>query len=58
MMFVYQPNEMKNCRKDMAIIKEWNPKVFPKYAFVNFDQREIISLEIIFVKVKIFLHDF
>ena len=42
----------------MAIIKEWNPKVFPKYAFVNFDQREIISLEIIFVKVKIFLHDF
>ena len=32
--------------------------VSPKYVFVDFDEREITSLEIVFGRVKVFLYDF
>ena len=51
-----ESNEM--ITKALKIFKEWNPMVSPKYAFVNFDEREIISLEIVFERVNVFLCDF
>ena len=32
--------------------------VLPKYPFLDFDEREITSLEIVFGRVKVFLCDF
>ena len=51
-----ESNEM--ITKALKIFKEWNPMVSPKYAFVNFDEREITSLEIVFERVNVFLYDF
>ena len=51
-----ESNEM--ITKALKIFKEWNPMVSPKYAFVNFDEREITSLEIVFERVNVFLCDF
>ena len=51
-----ESNEM--ITKALKIFKEWNPMVSPKYAFVNFDEREITSLEIFFERVNVFLCDF
>ena len=44
--------------KALQIIKEWNPDVTPKYAMVDFDSGEILSLETIFPSILIFLCDF
>ena len=44
--------------KALKILKEWSPMVSPKYPFVDFDEREITSLEIVFERVKLFLFDF
>ena len=44
--------------KSLKIFREWNPMVSPKYAFVDFGEREITSLEIVFRRVKAFLCDF
>ena len=39
-------------------ITEWNPDTIPKFAMVDFDNAEIISLERVFPTIKIFLCDF
>ena len=44
--------------KALQFIKEWNPDVSPKYAMVDFDAGEILSLETIFPDIKVFLCDF
>ena len=44
--------------KSLKIFREWNPMVSPKYAFVDFGEREITSLEIVFRRAKAFLCDF
>ena len=44
--------------KALKTFKERNPMVSPKYAFGDFDEREIKSLEIVFERVKVFLCDF
>ena len=40
------------------LFTEWNPTTIPKYAMVDFDSAEIISLERVFPSIKIFLCDF
>ena len=39
-------------------MKKWNPKITPKYAFVDFYEREITALESVYPNVKVFLCDF
>ena len=55
---VLQEESTEMIAKALKIIKEWNPMVSPKYAFVDFDEREITSLEIVFERVKVFLYNF
>ena len=55
---VLQEESTKMITKALKIFKEWNPLVSSKYAFVDFDEREIKLLEIIFERVKVFLCDF
>ena len=44
--------------KALNTIKMWNPEVLPKYAFVDFDEREIVSLESIYPNIEVYLCDF
>ena len=30
----------------LSTVKKWNPKATPKYAFVDFDEKEITALRI------------
>ena len=55
---VLQEESTEMIKKALKIFKEWNPMVSPKYAFVDFDEREITSLEIVFERVKVFLCNF
>ena len=55
---VLQEESTEMITKALKMFKEWIPMVFPKYAFVDFDEREIASLEIVFERVKVFLCDF
>ena len=55
---VLQEESTEMITKTLKIFKEWNPMVYPKYAFVDFDEREITLLEIVFERVKVFLCDF
>ena len=55
---VLQEESTEMIKKALKIFKEWNPMVSPKYAFVDFDEREITSLEIVFERVKVFLYNF
>ena len=55
---VLQEESTEMITKALKIFKGWNPMVSPKYAFVDFDDREITSLEIVFERVKVFLCDF
>ena len=48
---VLQEESTEMITKALKIFKEWNPMVFPKYAFVDFDEREIASLDIVFERV-------
>ena len=36
----------------------WNPEVLPKYAFVDFDERKIVSLESIYPNIEVYLCHF
>ena len=54
---VLQEESTEMITKTLKIFKEWNPMVYPKYAFVDFDEREITLLEIVFERVKVFLCD-
>ena len=55
---VLQEESTEMITKPLKIFREWNPKVSPKYALVDFGEREIKSLEIVFGRVKVFLCDF
>ena len=55
---VLQEESTEMIIKALKIFKEWNPMVSPKYAFVDFDELEITSLEKVFERVKVFLCDF
>ena len=55
---VLQEESTEMITKALKIFNEWSPMVSPKNAFVDFDKREITSLEIVFGRVKVFLCDF
>ena len=55
---VLQEESTEMITKALKICTEWNPMAFPKYAFVDFDEREIASLKIVFERVMMFLCDF
>ena len=55
---VLQEESTEMIVKALEIVKKWNPEVSPKYAFVDFDEREITALEVIFCDIKVFLCDF
>ena len=42
----------------LTVLKSWSPEVIPKYGMVDFDEKEISSLEKVFPKIKVFLCDF
>lgn len=42
----------------LDIVKGWNPEICPKYAMIDFDTGEIISLTSLFDGIKVFLCDF
>ena len=42
----------------LSVAKMWNPGVAPKYAFVDFDERERSSLEIVYPNIQVYLCDF
>ena len=42
----------------LNIVKSWNPDINPKYAMVDFDAAEILSLEKLFEGIRVFLCDF
>ena len=44
--------------KALSVVKIRNPEVAPKYAFVDFDEREILSLEIVCPDIQVYLCDF
>ena len=44
--------------KGLNIFKLWNPETIPKYAMVDFDEKEIKALETLFPNIKVFLCDF
>ena len=56
--FVIQEESTDMILKALNTVKKWNPKVTPKYAFVDFDEREITALESVYPNVKVFLCDF
>ena len=44
--------------KALNIVRSWNPEINPKYAMVDFDAGEILSLEDVFPGILVFLCDF
>ena len=44
-MVVLQEESTEMITRALNAIKMWNPEVLPKYAFVDFDERKIVSLE-------------
>ena len=56
--FVIQEESTDMILKALNTVKKWNPKVTPKYAFVDFDEREITALESVYPNAKVFLCDF
>ena len=44
--------------RPLDTVKMWNPEVLPKCAFADFDEREIVSLESIYLNIEIYLCDF
>ena len=55
---VLQEESTAMITKALDIIKKWNPDVLPKYAFVDFDEREITALEVVYADIQVFLCDF
>ena len=56
--FVIQEESTDMMLKTLNTVKKWNPKVTPKYAFVDFDEMEITALESVYPNVKVFLCNF
>ena len=40
--------------KALLILKSWSPNVNPKYAMVDFDEKEISALENVFSEILVF----
>ena len=55
---VIQEESTEMITKALNKIKFWNPSVSPKYAFVDFDERDITFLETVYPKINVFLCDF
>ena len=55
---VLQEESTEMITRALNTIKMWNPEVLPKYAFVDFDEREIVSLESIYPNIEVYLCDF
>ena len=57
-MIVLQEESTERITRALNTIKIWNPEVLPKYAFVDFDERKIVSLEPIYPNIEVYLCDF
>ena len=55
---VLQEESTEMITKALNTIKMWNPEILPKYAFVGFDEREIVSLESTYPNIAVYLCDF
>ena len=55
---VLQEESNQMITRALNTIKMWNPEVLPKYAFIDFDEREIVSLESIYPNIEVYLCDF
>ena len=49
---VLQEESTEIITKPLKIFREWNPMVSPKYAFVDFGERQITSLEIVLRQLR------
>ena len=56
--FIIQEETTKMITKALEEIKYWSPDIVPKYAMVDFDEREIAALESVFPGMSAFLCDF
>ena len=56
--FIIQEESTDMILKALNTVKKWNPKVTPKYVFVDFDEREITALKSVYPDVKVFLCHF
>ena len=45
-------------KKGLQIIRDWNPKVTPKFGMVDFDEKEINALEELFPDIEVFIYSF
>ena len=55
---VLQEKSVDMIARTLRAVKMWNPEVAPKYAFVDFDEREISSWEIVYPSIQVYLCDF
>ena len=44
--------------RTLIVAKMWNPEVASKYAFFDFDEREISSLQTVYPNIQVYLCDF
>ena len=55
---VLQEKSVDMIARTLSAVKMWNPEVAPKYAVVDFDEREISSWEIVYPNIQVYLCDF
>ena len=55
---VLQEESTEMIAKALNTMKMWNPEVLPNYAFVDFDEREIVLLESTYPNIEVYLCDF
>ena len=55
---VLQEESTEMIIRALNTIEMWNPEIFPKYALVDFDEREIVSLESIYPNIEGYLCEF
>ena len=56
--FLVEDESSELLTQALDIVKGWNPEICPKYAMIDFDTSEIISLTSLFDGIKVFLCDF
>ena len=54
---VLQEESTEMIAKALNTMKMWNPEVLPNYAFVDFDEREIVLLESTYPNIEVYLCD-
>ena len=55
---VFQEETKDLIKKGLQIIRNWNPKVTPKFGMVDFDEKEINALEELFPDIEVFIYCF